>query len=78
MIRNFIFAVGFFLILLGIQCFFVERFVFKYQNKELIDKEARTYQEVPCEFNPSPKAAWCLIFFGGSLVLYNLTSGGKK
>ena len=74
MIRTFFYSLGFFLILLGTQCFFVEKYVFKYQNSELVDQAAQTYRKVPCEFKPSQNAAWCLIFVGGALVMCNLTS----
>ncbi|MDO4550648.1 MAG: hypothetical protein Q4C96_05300 [Planctomycetia bacterium] len=76
--RNFFYALGFFLILAGTECFFIDKFVFKYQNTELVDAKEQTYQKVPCEFHPSQNTAWCLIFAGGSLILYNITSAPAK
>ncbi len=78
MIKSFLYALGFFLILLGAQCFFIEKFVFKFQNSELVDQAAQVYEKVPCEFNSSPTAGWCLIFIGAAMILYNFTAGWRK
>lgn len=78
MIKSFLYALGFFLILLGVQCFFIDKFVFKFQNSELVDTAAQVYEKVPTEFRSSPTAAWCLIILGAAIVVYNFSVGRKK
>lgn len=78
MMRSLFYVFGVFLIILGTQCFFIDKFVFKFQNSEVVDKAAGTYQKIPCEFKANQNAAWCLIFVGGSLILCNLTASEKK
>ena len=78
MIKSFLYALGFFLVLLGTQCFFIDKFVFKFQNSELVDQAAQVYEKTPAEFRSSPTAAWCLIILDAAIVIYNFSAGGKK
>lgn len=78
MIKSFLYALGFFLVLLGVQCFFIDKFVFKFQNSELVDATAQAYEKVPAEFRCSPTAAWCLIILGAAIIVYNFSAGRKK
>ena len=77
MLKSFLYALGFFLLLLGVQCFFIDKFVFKFQNSQLVDQAAQVYEKMPAEFRSSPTAGWCLIFLGSAMIVYNLTAGKK-
>ena len=75
MFKAFIYAIGVFILILGLQCHCLKKITFTFFPSNVDEKAANAK---PCEFVPSPGVEYCLYAIGGLTILLTASSGKKN
>lgn len=73
--KAFLLAVGIFVILVGLQCFYVKKFTFNFYPNQTKGAPAASQ---PCEFVPTQMITSCTLVMGGLILIYALNSSNSR